>query len=90
MNSVTVLGLGSMGFAIARLFLERGRRVTVWNRSTGKADALVAQGATLAATAAGAIHASKLVVMCVYDYAAAKAILQSPGVARALDGKILV
>jgi 3-hydroxyisobutyrate dehydrogenase-like beta-hydroxyacid dehydrogenase len=90
MNSVTVLGLGSMGFAIARLFVERGRRVTVWNRSAGKADALVAQGATLAASAADAIRASKLVVMCVYDYGAAKAILQSPGVARAVDGKILV
>ena len=90
MNSVTVLGLGSMGFAIARLFLERGRRVTVWNRSAGKADALVAQGATLAASAADAIRASKLVVMCVYDYDAANTILQSPGVAQALDGKILV
>jgi 3-hydroxyisobutyrate dehydrogenase-like beta-hydroxyacid dehydrogenase len=90
MNSVTVLGLGSMGFAIARLFIERGRRVTVWNRSADKADALVAQGATLAASAADAIRASKLVVMCVYDYGAAKAILQSPGVVQALDGKILV
>lgn len=79
-----------MGFTIARLFLERGRRVTVWNRSAGKADPLVAMGATLAASAAEAVSSGELVVMCVYDYTAAKDILQSPGVAQALAGKTLV
>ena len=90
MNTVTVLGLGSMGFTIARLFLQCGRHVTVWNRSAGKADTLVASGATLAASAADAVRASDLVVMCVYDYASAREILQSPGVAQALAGKVLV
>lgn len=90
MNSVTVLGLGSMGFTIARLFLQRGRRVTVWNRSAAKADTLVASGATLAATAADAVRSSDLIVMCVYDYTAANDILQMPGVAQALAGKVLV
>lgn len=90
MNSVTVLGLGSMGLTIARLFLARGRRVTVWNRSPGKSDPLVAMGASLAATAADAVRSSDLIVMCVYDYAAANDILQSPGVAQALAGKTLV
>jgi 3-hydroxyisobutyrate dehydrogenase-like beta-hydroxyacid dehydrogenase len=31
-----------MGIAIARLYLDQGCRVTVWNRTAEKADALVA------------------------------------------------
>nr|WP_278253213.1 NAD(P)-binding domain-containing protein [Bordetella petrii] len=89
-TTVTVLGLGTMGAAIARLFLEQGRQVTVWNRSAGKAAPLAALGARAAATAAEAIRASDLAVMIVYDYAAAHAILAAPGVAAALRGKTLV
>jgi len=37
---VSVLGLGSMGFTIAQLYLDQGYEVTVWNRTPGKADAL--------------------------------------------------
>ena len=41
-ESVSVIGLGAMGSGIARTFLEAGYRVSVWNRSRGKVDALVA------------------------------------------------
>jgi len=37
MSDVSVLGLGNMGSALARAFLENGRAVTVWNRSPEKA-----------------------------------------------------
>lgn len=91
MNGVTVLGLGAMGLTIARLFVERGRKVTVWNRTPGRAADLVQQGATLAESAEAAIRAGgALVVMCVYDYKAAVAILETPGVAEAIAGKTLV
>jgi len=90
MSTVTVLGLGTMGTTIARLFLERGRQVTVWNRSADKAAPLAALGAQVAASAADAIRASDLAVMIVYDYAAAQAVLAAPGVSAALQGKTLV
>lgn len=90
MNDVTVLGLGAMGVTLARLFLDRGRQVTVWNRTAGKATDLVARGAHLAPDAAAAVRASALVVMCVYDYAAADAIWSSPGVDEALAGRTVV
>ncbi|MGH8494724.1 MAG: NAD(P)-dependent oxidoreductase [Gammaproteobacteria bacterium] len=90
MNEVTVLGLGSMGSALARLFLDKGRRVTVWNRSPEKAENLLKKGAVLAKTPAAAVRASTLVVMCVYDYEAARAILGAPGVAGAMKGRVLV
>jgi 3-hydroxyisobutyrate dehydrogenase-like beta-hydroxyacid dehydrogenase len=89
-SAVTVLGLGSMGAAQARALLNRGFKVTVWNRSSEKAASLVAAGAVLAGTAAEAIAASPLVIMCVLDYAAADDILAQPRIAAALAGRTLV
>ena len=44
-RSVTVLGLGNMGAAIADAVIAKGHRVTVWNRSPGKATDQVTAGA---------------------------------------------
>lgn len=88
-KEVSVLGLGAMGVVIARLFLDQGYKVTLWNRSADKADALVARGAVLARSAAEALRASRVVVMCVYDYRAADAIFAMDGVAAAMDGRLL-
>jgi len=89
-KEVSVLGLGSMGLTIARLYLDQGYKVTVWNRTAEKADALVAKGAVLARSASEAMRAAKVVLMCVYDYRAAEAILAMDGVAAAMDGRLLV
>jgi 3-hydroxyisobutyrate dehydrogenase-like beta-hydroxyacid dehydrogenase len=79
-----------MGSAQARALIRRGHRVTVWNRTSERAAALVSEGATLARTPAEAVAASPLIIMCVLDYAAADAILAEPGVAGALSGRTLV
>jgi 3-hydroxyisobutyrate dehydrogenase-like beta-hydroxyacid dehydrogenase len=89
-KEISVIGLGSMGITIARLYLEQGYKVTVWNRTAEKADALVAKGAVLARSAAEAVRAAQVAVMCVYDYRAAEAILAMEGVAAAMDGRLLV
>lgn len=88
-KEVSVLGLGAMGVVIARLFLDQGYKVTLWNRTADKADALVARGALLARSAAEALRASRMAVMCVYDYRAADAIFAMDGVAAAMDGRLL-
>ena len=88
-KEISVLGLGAMGVVIARLFLDLGYKVTLWNRSADKADALVARGAVLARSAAEALRASRMAVMCVYDYRAADAIFAMDGVAAAMDGRLL-
>jgi 3-hydroxyisobutyrate dehydrogenase-like beta-hydroxyacid dehydrogenase len=63
---VSVLGLGQMGTAIAERLLDAGHTVRVWNRSRGKAEALVAKGATeLDSPAEG--WASEFVVVMVAD-----------------------
>ncbi|HVJ38929.1 MAG TPA: NAD(P)-binding domain-containing protein [Stenotrophomonas sp.] len=88
MNAVSVIGLGAMGLTLANLFKDRGREVTVWNRSLSKAAGL--NGVNVAHNAASAVSASPLVVMCVYDYAAVREILAQPGVVAAFAGKTLV
>lgn len=89
-RTATVIGLGSMGSTLGRLLLQNGFKVTVWNRTAAKAKALVAQGAVLAATPAEAVAASPLVVVCVYDYQAAREIFAGPDLAAALRGRLLL
>ncbi|MFF5974863.1 NAD(P)-dependent oxidoreductase [Streptomyces sp. NPDC012769] len=87
-QSVTVIGLGPMGQAMAGAFLDRGYDVTVWNRTASRADALVARGAVLAPTVAEALAAHELVILSLTDYDAMYATL---GAAEsALTGRVLV
>ncbi|MEV4094699.1 NAD(P)-dependent oxidoreductase [Streptosporangium saharense] len=85
---MTVLGLGPMGQALAGAFLDNGHPTTVWNRTAGKADDLVARGATRADTPALAVEAAPLTVVCVIDDDAVHAIVEPA--ARALRGRTLV
>ncbi|TDG00941.1 NAD(P)-dependent oxidoreductase [Paenibacillus piri] len=85
---MTVLGLGPMGRALTHALLRAGHPTTVWNRTAGKADTLTAQGAVLAKTAAEAVAASPLIIICVLDYDAVRAILDPLG--GHMKGRILV
>ncbi|MEQ7006104.1 NAD(P)-binding domain-containing protein [Actinopolymorpha sp. B17G11] len=69
-SPVTVIGLGPMGRAMAGALLEAGHRVTLWNRTPSRADALVAAGALLALTPAAAVAASELTILSLTDYQA--------------------
>lgn len=87
-ESVTVIGLGMLGSTLAGAFLKGGHPTTVWNRSGEKAAPIVNKGATRAATAAEAVSASRLVVVCVSDHEAVREILDPIG--DALSGRVLV
>ncbi|MDY8025912.1 NAD(P)-dependent oxidoreductase [Paenibacillus polymyxa] len=89
-NSVSVIGLGPMGLAIAHVLLQKGYRVTVWNRTSEKAELIVKTGAILAPNAAAAISASAVSIICVSDYAASYSILNTDEVKTALAGRILI
>ncbi|QKW11011.1 NAD(P)-dependent oxidoreductase [Streptomyces sp. NA04227] len=89
-GSVTVLGLGPMGRALASAFLDAGLRTTVWNRTPGRDRELVARGARGAASAAEAVTASELTVVCVVNYGAVEGILRDGPVADALKGRTVV
>ncbi|GAA4984101.1 NAD(P)-dependent oxidoreductase [Actinopolymorpha pittospori] len=86
--AVTVLGMGPMGRALARACVNDGHPTTVWNRTPGRADDLLAAGAVQADTAAEAVAASPLVIVCVLDYDAVHAIVGSAS--DALKGRTLL
>lgn len=65
--AVGFIGLGNMGSAMATRLLEAGFDVTVYNRSPGKADALAARGATVAATVAQACAGDVVITMLAND-----------------------
>ena len=64
---LTLLGTGAMGTALARVWLAAGHEVTVWNRTAARAEPLAAEGATVAASAAAAVAANRLVIVCLLD-----------------------
>lgn len=90
MSDVSVIGLGAMGSALARALVKNGHRVTVWNRTTAKAEPLVRAGAKRAESAAAAVAASPFVVVCVDTYAIARTILDAKEVVPSLRGRVLV
>lgn len=89
-HDVTVIGLGAMGSTLAKLYLQRGARVTVWNRSAHKANELAASGPHIATDVATAIAASPVTVLCVANDDAARDILAAPGAEAAIHGRTLI
>jgi 3-hydroxyisobutyrate dehydrogenase len=69
------IGLGIMGLGMARNLLRAGFELVVWNRTAGKAEALAAQGATLAESPADLAARSDIVVICVSDTPDVEAVL---------------
>lgn len=90
MGDVTMIGLGEMGGAMARAFLRAGHDVTVWNRTSTKAEQVMTEGAHVARDVLAAIEASPIILTCVSSYATAQALLDDQATAEALAGRTLV
>jgi 3-hydroxyisobutyrate dehydrogenase len=90
--NIALLGTGRMGSAIVLRLLELGHSVTVWNRTTAHAQALVAHGAHLAQTPAQAVDASQCVISVLTDAKAIEATYQdSQGVlSTRIEGKLFI
>jgi len=78
-----------MGSALARAFDAAGHRVTVWNRSAGKARAFAGR-CRLAAHPDEACRSGDLVVARLSSYLATWETLDAPAVREALAGRTLV
>lgn len=90
MSDVSVIGLGAMGSALAGALLRAGHRVTVWNRTSTRAEPLVRDGATLAPDPASAADAAPVVIVCVDNYEVTRTILSGADVRAHLSGRVLV
>ena len=74
--TVSVLGTGIMGAAMARNLARAGHSVRVWNRTRAKAEPLTADGATVAGTPAKAVRDADVVLTMLYDGDAALAVMR--------------
>ncbi|MER6028029.1 NAD(P)-dependent oxidoreductase [Streptomyces sp. NPDC001851] len=61
-EKIAFLGLGHMGAPMARRLLTAGHPLTVWNRTRARAEPLVAEGAALAGSPAGAVRDADVVI----------------------------
>lgn len=72
-----------MGRALAAALVNQGHGTTVWNRTPGRADDLAV---THAATAADAVAANELVVLCLLDFESVVSVLDGVD----LNGRTIV
>lgn len=69
------LGLGQMGSAMARRLLAAGHELAVWNRTEGRTEPLIREGAIAAATPAEAELGADAVITMLFDDAAHEEVL---------------
>jgi len=78
---IAFLGLGKMGSPIALRLVAAGHDVTVWNRDSERAKALVAQRASAADTPSHAVKGADVVMTMLFDDAANEEVLFGMGLA---------
>jgi 3-hydroxyisobutyrate dehydrogenase len=75
---VAFLGIGRMGRPMAANLARAGFSVRVWNRTAGRAEALAADGAVVAASAAEAVKGATVVITMLADGAASQQAATGP------------
>jgi 3-hydroxyisobutyrate dehydrogenase-like beta-hydroxyacid dehydrogenase len=81
---VGLIGLGNMGSGMAANLLKGGHEVTVYNRTSSKAQALTAQGARYAAQVADACGGDAVITMLADDSAVESVVFGDAGVIKSL------
>ena len=81
---IAVLGIGLMGFPMARRLCEAGHTVHAWNRNREKAERLLPFGATVHATAADAVKQAGIVVCMLESGPVIEEVLFRQGAAEAM------
>ncbi len=79
-----------MGSRMAEALIDQGKRVAVWNRSPGKADALEEAGAHACESAQAALRASPASILVLLDNVAVQDVLWSLDATRTLSDRTIV
>lgn len=82
--NIGFIGIGRMGAGMAANLLKAGHHVTVYNRTPGKAEALIEQGAQMATSIAAACHGDAVITMLANDKAVESVVLDRDGVLASL------
>ncbi len=87
---VALLGIGMMGFPMARRLCEAGHTVHVWNRTPHKADRLAPLGAVVHAQPTAAAQAADVVICMLENGEVVGEVLFSTGISKAIKPDSLV
>ncbi|KAK4241861.1 come operon protein 4 [Achaetomium macrosporum] len=94
MSTVTSIGIGNMGAALATALLKSSTvKLTLWNRTASRpqVQAVIAAGATFEPSLPDAIAASEVILLCLLDYPAISSVFaQLDAASRPLQGKTVL
>lgn len=83
-NSVTVLGLGAMGTALAKTLARGGVKVTGWNRTPRDVAVFADAGVKIVSSLVEAVAASPIILLVTADFSANRSVLQDEEAQRVL------
>jgi len=78
-DTIGFIGLGRLGLPVATNLLSAGYTLRVYNRTTSKAEPLVARGAELATTPADAVFPGGIVITILWDDTSLESVVMSDG-----------
>jgi 3-hydroxyisobutyrate dehydrogenase-like beta-hydroxyacid dehydrogenase len=87
---VAFLGIGRMGYAMARRLAEAGHTVRAWNRSRDKAERLTSFGIQVFDTPADAVRGADMVIGMLENGAVMEQVMFAQGTAQAITPGTLV
>jgi 3-hydroxyisobutyrate dehydrogenase-like beta-hydroxyacid dehydrogenase len=89
---VAFLGLGRMGLPMARNIARAGHELTVWNRTTGRAQELEAEGVRIASTPAEAVDEAEIVGLSLTTPDVVESIVMGDGgaLSKAAEGSVWI
>jgi len=89
-KNISVIGLGSMGFALAETLLKADFNISVWNRTSSKAQKFENKGANICSTPNEAFKNSQYIVASLSNYEAWDNIIDSNQIDMDLSGKTII
>ena len=89
-KNISVIGLGSMGFALAETLLKADFNISVWNRTSSKAQKFENKGVNICSTPNEAFKNSQYIVASLSNYEAWDNIIDSNQIDMDLSGKTII
>ena len=89
-TNISIIGLGSMGSALAKTLLKSNSEVSVWNRTLSKAKELNHKEANICLSPKEAIENSELIIVCLLNYKVWSNIIDSHLTNIDLNGKTII
>ena len=89
-TNISVIGLGSMGLALAKTLLRSDSKISVWNRTLSKSQDLNNKGVHVCLSPIEALQCSEIIIVCLSNYEAWKNIIDSNQIDIDLSKKTIV